>query len=551
MVSIFSNAGSSQNSTELQDETENRSDPAPISSHKPRFIGPWVPVIILLAMFLALGILRLDREISFYDEGVYVINAKSLAMGAGYRNLSLPGAPPQGKYPPFFPFLLSIVWRMLPDFPDNLVALKALVLLMAVAFLVVAYSYLRKFRRLDSLDSLAVVAIIGLNPFFLLFATLATSDIPYALLSLLALYLYEQSSSNDGGVIFGLMLVVGVLAFLTRTAGMFLLAAIIADLTRQRRFRRAITAATMSGVVVGLWLLWSQWASSAYAQFADGVRENYVGYSAMISVADLISQLPQIIIVNLRLLLHGWQLFLFPWLPLIAGVLLPPVVYLFLRHFRPRLRVEELYCALYLLTILLIPYPDTPRYFLAISPFLIAYFITGLRSFVCKEVCRSWPEWRARRMAYLFVGGLTLVTLVVDVSPSWGHDQQRTDGMVEFHRMLDWINQNVPPEGILVGDYDPAYYLFTGRKSIRLSVNVMVWYTNEVSRGSARTRDLLESFRSMKACYIIRDPLIGGPEGIYYRNLVERLKEVSPEPLDHLYKGPTAEYAVYKHRGCP
>jgi hypothetical protein len=551
MSSILSNAGSSPNSTASQAEIKDQFGSSPISVLTPRSFSSWLPLLILLAVVLTLGIFRLDREISFYDEGVYVINAKSLATGAGYRNLSLPDSPPQGKYPPFFPFLLSIVWRMLPDFPDNLVAMKALVLLMGMGLLAVANSYLRTFRRLVSLDSLAVAIIIGLNPFFLLFSTLATSDIAYALLSLLALYLYERSSSDQRTVIFGLMLVIALLAFLTRTAGIFLLTAIVADLTRQHHVRRASIAAIMSAVAVGLWTLWSQGATPAYAQYPDGVRENYVGYSGSISFSDWIRQLPQIVTVNLRLLLHGWQFFLFPWLPLIAEVLILPVVYFFFKHVTPRLRLEKLYCALYLIGILVVPYPDTARYFLAISPFLIAYFVAGLRALVCKEVCKSWPEWRAQKTAHLIVAVLVLTTLVVDLGLSWRPNRQRTDSMSEFHRMLNWVNQNVPVDATLVGDYDPAYYLFTGRKAVRLTMNVMVWYTTEVPRDFPQARSVLESFQGMKACYFIRDPLIGGPEGIYYRNLFERLKEVSHSSLAQLYQDPTAEYAVYKQSECP
>jgi hypothetical protein len=538
-------------STASRGETKDQPDPIRIPGLMRRVLSPWLPLLVLLTAVLTIGILRLDREISFYDEGVYVINAKSLATGAGYKNLSLPDSPPQGKYPPFFPFLLSLVWRMLPDFPANLVALKALVLLMGLGLLAVTYGYLRTIRRLDSLDSLAVVAIIGLNPFFLFFSTIATSDIPYALLSLLALFLYERSSSGHGNVIFGLMLVLAVLAFLTRIAGIFLLTAIVADLLRQHRFRRATITAILSALVVGLWTLWSQWATVAYAQYPDAVRGNYAGYVAALSSSDWIRQLPKIIAVNLAILLNGWRSFLFPRFPVIVGVLILPVVYFFFKHFRPRLLIEEFYCVLYVMAILMVPYPDTARYLLAISPFLISYFVAGFRSVVRNEIFKSWPECRARKAGYVVVAGFVLVVLVIDFGLEWVPHGQRTDGTNEFHRMLDWISQNVPPDAILVGDYDPAYYLFTGRKAIHLSVNMMIYYANEVPRDFPRAIALLESFQRMKACYIIRDPLIGGLERIYYHNLVERFKEVSHTRLSQLYENPTGEYALYKQSGCP
>ena len=56
-----------------------------------------------------LGVRRIDREIHFYDEGIYVTNAKALATNAGYRNISLPDAPAQAKYPPVVALALSVV----------------------------------------------------------------------------------------------------------------------------------------------------------------------------------------------------------------------------------------------------------------------------------------------------------------------------------------------------------------------------------------------------------------------------------------------------------
>ena len=46
-----------------------------------------------------------------HDDSLYYVSAKSLA-GGHYRIESLPGEPAQTKYPPLYPLLLSIAWRM-------------------------------------------------------------------------------------------------------------------------------------------------------------------------------------------------------------------------------------------------------------------------------------------------------------------------------------------------------------------------------------------------------------------------------------------------------
>ena len=79
---------------------------------------------------------------SYHDDGIYVVTAKALATGQGYRIISLPDAPAQTKYPPFYPWLLSLVWRARPDFPENLRPMMGLSALAAVLFLGFSYAYL-------------------------------------------------------------------------------------------------------------------------------------------------------------------------------------------------------------------------------------------------------------------------------------------------------------------------------------------------------------------------------------------------------------------------
>ena len=69
----------------------------------------------------------------FHDDGVYLVLAKALASGNGYRYLHLPGAPLATHYPPGYPLLLALLWTFAPHFPSNLtIILLANALLLAV-----------------------------------------------------------------------------------------------------------------------------------------------------------------------------------------------------------------------------------------------------------------------------------------------------------------------------------------------------------------------------------------------------------------------------------
>src|SRR5258708_2621481 len=96
-----------------------------ISGHKARQPVAWIASVVLLLSFvpsaqLAWRARDMSHLAAMDDDGVYLVCAKSLAEGSGYRILSLPKEPFQTKYPPFYPWLLSLLWRINPSFPSNL-----------------------------------------------------------------------------------------------------------------------------------------------------------------------------------------------------------------------------------------------------------------------------------------------------------------------------------------------------------------------------------------------------------------------------------------------
>jgi hypothetical protein len=73
--------------------------------------------LLCLSMLPAVGLLCLNADVPhlghFHDDSIYWVCARSLASGSRYRIASLPGEPYQTKYPPLYPGLLSLVWRLI------------------------------------------------------------------------------------------------------------------------------------------------------------------------------------------------------------------------------------------------------------------------------------------------------------------------------------------------------------------------------------------------------------------------------------------------------
>lgn len=118
---------------------------------------------------------------------------------------------------------------------------------------------------------------------------------------------------------------------------------------------------------------------------------------------------------------------------------------------------------------------------------------------------------------------------------------------------MAWIAAEVPSDAILVGDYDPGYFLYAGRRSIRLSVNdnFRVYYTDEVSKDFPEAPALATSFQRMRACYFVRDPMIGGPEGEWLGGLLDAVQAAARSPFAIVFRSPGGWFTVYRRTDCP
>ena len=84
-----------------------------------------VPVVVVIVVLLTAILSVTPWPVGAYeDDAIYTLLAKALASGEGYRMINLPGTPAATHYPPGYPFLLSLLWRVWPEFPDNVVVFK-------------------------------------------------------------------------------------------------------------------------------------------------------------------------------------------------------------------------------------------------------------------------------------------------------------------------------------------------------------------------------------------------------------------------------------------
>src|SRR5262245_26742017 len=127
-----------------------------IATARPLFV---CILICLAAAYVAL--LQTPAAGTFHDDGVYLVTAKALAEGQGYRIITLPGELLHTRYPILFPWLVALVWNLYASFPANLPWLRLVPLLATLVWLSLSRPLLRRFgaSRTQASASVMLTAI--------------------------------------------------------------------------------------------------------------------------------------------------------------------------------------------------------------------------------------------------------------------------------------------------------------------------------------------------------------------------------------------------------
>jgi hypothetical protein len=209
------------------------------------------------------------------DDGIYFATAHSIAESFSYRISSLPGTPFQTKYPPAYPALLSIAWRV-PPFPNLPVAL----LLNWLALPLYVFAGVRLARLAGVGRSWQFVVALGTicghetlwNSITLL------SDLWFSALTLLALLLAGRLRNGARYRDIAAAAIVTNLAYLTRTSGIVLPAAILLVLLAHRRWRQGLVFAAATLPVIVAWYWWAgAHVPAVLADYNDVFNLSYSG----------------------------------------------------------------------------------------------------------------------------------------------------------------------------------------------------------------------------------------------------------------------------------
>jgi 4-amino-4-deoxy-L-arabinose transferase-like glycosyltransferase len=496
----------------------------------------------------------------YHDDGIYYVSAKSLAETGTYAIESLPNRPPQTKYPPLFPAVLSLAWRGEPHYPDNL-RLAMLLCWLWMPLTLLIYSRWLQLAGLSSNAILLLGALWALNPYVILFSTAMLSEMQFTFFLLAALVSLRPGGKNPEGLHWAAIAgVLAGIAFLTRTAGIALLPAAILFYGLGSRWKQlGLFAAGMVPPVLG----WAVWSAENRPGGTDNVTLYYTNYFGHFLANFQWSEAHVYIWKNVDGMLNGLGAFLLPNTTqslldkvlaeslAIAGII--GVVRLVRSHGQSIYVPYAAFAACYALLLAVWYFPPTERFMLPVAPLWLAGFYGEMKR-VAESIAVVFrkPE-RSQKIAGGLIAGLLALLLVLCGARQWA---LLTEGLPRFYKehaerleksepAMAWIRENLPLEARFLAENDPLLYLRTGRRGAGMFPPTIHWYREDQA---ARTAEYLEaaSFaRSQHLDYVLLNDWDWSrdmPADEHFKLLRALKRDLR---LERIYaSGPTAIYRI-------
>ena len=468
--------------------------PDPLDRHSYHRGLQWIGLALVL-IFYVVSILRLHPTNLFgmtQDDTIYFSSAKALATGNGYISPNLPGAPPATKYPILYPWILSWVWRWNSSFPSNLNDALGISVIFGVAYVTLAFLFLRRLRGISDTEALLLTAFCALHPTILFYSSSILSDIPFSALALGAMLVANQAMRREAGSAgaLGCGFLTG-LSMLMRILGVPIAAGILTAALARRAWKQAgIYAASTAP-----FFAWTAWRAIAAGQAemppgfdsaGPAFQRTWVYYTSYIAFRKLSmanTHLVETILLS-QLTYFFTELpayFLSPLFHRNIVLLFVCTVAVFWMIFAGMVRQARCaewqpiqYALPYTVAVIISwDYPEVQRFLIPFLPlFAASLWIEGKWS-----AAQLAAAMRVRRSALetAFAAGLGVAICAFGLGIAWNFvanedraEQRRSSIdraalLAEKREAYDWLRRNAPEDARVVAGEDGSLYLYTGR----------------------------------------------------------------------------------------
>lgn len=490
-------------------------------------VGGWPVrrwILLACALHVALGLLLYDPTLfTGGDNAGYMILGESLRAGEGYRDLHLPGTPVHTKYPPLYPALLAVLGSV-----GGLQLFKAASLALTTGAVALAGGL--GLRWLGPRWGIAAAVLVAVDPVLVSYSHWVLSEAPFVFLVLLSLYALERAEADRGagapeerapegspGRWWWAGLAAAVGAFLTRTAGLPLLAAAVLHPALERRWKRAGWSLAAAVLAAGGWALFQRLGAPDQAGYLSELLmvNPYDPDAGTVGAAGLLA----------RTAGNFWR-YVSEVLPLsvtggvggagaaaaAGGLLLAGLAAAgWLRRSLERLGPSELFLFLYLGLVSAWPSVWTDRRFLLPAlPLLLLYALRGARLGARALAERRGGDGRGKVVGAAVPG---LLALAVGVAGLLDAARRAPESLrclagwrsgtpcvspahAAFYAAAEWTAGHTPADAVVVNRKPRLFYWISGRKG-------------DLYPYSSEPEVVLAAMEEMGADYVVVDAISG------------------------------------------
>lgn len=476
---------------------------------------PTLAALAAAAVVLAIALAAIDPLPVgvVHDDGMYVVLAKSIATGHGYRWLHLPGTPAATHFPPGYPLLLALVWLVFPAFPANVLAFKALnALLLACTAGAVALLARRRFGF--SAGAAALIAVIGCASIpMLVLSSLVMSETFFLALVVPALLVAERVADAQGSRwhAAALGLLTGAVV-LVRTHGIALSLGVLIVLAARRKRRELAAFAIAFVLAIAPWQIWQRVHAASVPIAVRGDYGSYGGWLARGFASDGIALATHT--------LARTTIDLFATLTTLVGAGLPgaaraaagaaAIALVGIGAWRARnARVTVAFMAFYLTIVALWPFAPA-RFFWAVWPVVVVLAVRG----AC-EIYDWRPAAGALRASRLFAAAAAaIVVLGYGMYTArgfrgrwWSSIPRQMAAAVK--PLVQWTARNTSPDAVVASNAELLLYLYTGRAAVpATALSVDDYFRAPTAATSAAAlRDILRAYHVDAVAIVANDSL--------------------------------------------